>query len=424
MSDIIDDRLKRITDLDERRLLRKILYDVYSGVAEYNMDMYERLERRLYDEIDDPLNRFYIYSCLEERQNIDPINPFLHPIIPDDVTDDIYDMDEINSKLHSGEEFVVASVFMKCDNTTLQEILNANRSYKGYIKTNNDIYEIRVKVRTCQKYIDEIEKLYKVFQKNGVVWSTVNCPYAYKFIDVVLNSALDFKENETVTEISVDLAEFDRYKQVNAIPLWNIERIEVVDKNFPMPARDRINYDHTISLEEPGVQNGYIVDLNNDEFLYCKRYEADLVIVAPTNNQQEWSLLKIESISNLRKNNFTYELTSNKRELGFAGRFASAKAMVVRTIGEIARLLQSYEVSGELHFQSAEILNDYSKKIETADFNSFIDDNIRVDADKKILLLKFKPDNREDYLVQDKMSFLVSEVQILFPEYYCIGELI
>ena len=40
------------------------------------------------------------------------------------------------------------------------------------------------------------------------------------------------------------------------------------------------------------------------------------------------------------------------------------------------------------------------------------------------MLVKFEAHNKEDYLMLDKMSFIVSEIQILFPEYHCIGEII
>jgi len=115
---------------------------------------------------------------------------------------------------------------------------------------------------------------------------------------------------------------------------------------------------------------------------------------------------------------------NNKRDLGFIGRYASVKSMVIRTRGEINRQLQAFELSKELRLQDMEVLDKYNREIETENLNSFIDDNIRLDAYKKILLMKFKPEDREDFLVYDKMSFLASEIQLIFPEYRCIGALL
>ncbi|WP_058486177.1 hypothetical protein [Defluviitalea phaphyphila] len=424
MKDIIEDRLKSITDLNERRLLREILVDVYENVIDYNMNMYERLEKRIYDEIEDPLDKFYIYSCVDLVSNIDPINDFLHPMIPSDLENPIYDMNEINKKLQNNMEVVLTSVFMECDFLTLKEIVSSNKKYKGYIKTDKDMYEIDVKLKHCKKYINEIEKLYRIFQFNAVRWNTINCPYAYKFIDIILASSFKIKDGEKIKEISIDLGEYEKYKVVNAIPLWNIRRISIEDKSFPMPAGDRINYEHKIPLIEAGIQNGYLIDEDNIDFLYVKREKENLVVVSSCDEQHTWNLIKIESPSNVHKKTYKYELMSNKRTLGFIGRYSSIKSIVIRTKGEIAKLMKSYEISKDLHFVDVEILDKYDREKQTQDYNSFVDDNLRIDKNKKILLVKFKAEDRENFLVLDKMSFLVSELQILFPEYYCIGELV
>lgn len=117
-------------------------------------------------------------------------------------------------------------------------------------------------------------------------------------------------------------------------------------------------------------------------------------------------------------------MLSNKKNLGFIGRFASQKSIIIRTRGEIARLISSYDLRKDLSFYNAELINKYDKQIQTIDFNAFINDDIRDDNSKKILVLQFKADNKDDFLIFDKMSFLVSEIQLLLPEYKCIGELI
>lgn len=423
MKDIILDRLNRISDLNERRMLKKILSDVYENVVDYNMDKYTNLEKRIYEEIDDPLGKFYIYSGLEKRSEIDLISDFLHPMVDDDMKDISINMNEMIEKINVGEEVVLSSIFMQCDYLMFKEIVNKNHNYKGYIKTDKDIYEVNIFLKQSQKYRKEIEQLYHIFQLNSTSWNTVNCPYAYKFADVVLNSTLSFKQGEKVTEITVDLNEYEKYKVMDMVPLWNIKKISVQDKSFPMPAMDRINHEHVVSLADIGTQNGYMVAFDNSDFIYAKRYEGDLVIISSYSEQQNWNLIQIEDISNRHKINDSYEQLSNKKTLGFIGKFASLKSMVIRTKGEIARLLKSYEISKDLLFEEVEIVDSYPNEEQTMDYNSFIDDNIRVNSYKKVLIIQFKPMNREDFLIQDKMSFLVSEIQLLFPEYRCIGEL-
>ena len=293
---------------------------------------------------------------------------------------------------------------------------------KGIVKTNRNTYEITAKAKPCRKYIDEIESLYRVFQQNNIVWSTINCPYAYKFIDVVTDSEIGLADNETVSEIIIDFGEYESYRLINCVPLWNIKPVDAEDKSFPMPAKDRINYEHSISLADFGVQNGYLVARDNRDYLYTKRTENDLVVVTGGDRQQDWKLLQIENISNLKRRGTSFEMLSNKKDLGFAGKYAALKSLTVRTKGEVARLITSYEQSQTVSFESVEIVESYQKTVRTINYNSFIDDEIRIDSSKKIMLLRFDVFGGESYLAYDKISFFVSEIQVLFPEYKCIGE--
>lgn len=84
MNEFIKDRLNKISDLDERKLLKKVLLDVYEGIINYNLNMYENLEKRIYDEIDDPLEKFYVYSSLIHISDLDPISNFFHAMSSSD----------------------------------------------------------------------------------------------------------------------------------------------------------------------------------------------------------------------------------------------------------------------------------------------------------------------------------------------------
>ncbi|MDR1067451.1 MAG: hypothetical protein LBL35_08515 [Clostridiales bacterium] len=422
MKDIIESRLELISDLSERRALKKALFDVYKNLIDYNMDMYQRLEKRIYDEIPDPLDKYYIYCSMDYIGDIDPINDFLHPMAPSDLDENVYNLDDMMENVKNGQEVSLLNVFMKCDSTVIDEMLSKDREFNGIIRSNDDVIKIKVKLRRCDKYIKEIERLYKLFQRGDLTWNTVNCPYAYKFVEVALASQVEFQRGSTISEISVDLAEYEKYKIMNVAPLWNIKFITAQDRSFPIPAQDRINYEHVISLEDFGTQNGYIIDSQDDDYMYCKRLERDLAIISPRDGHHQWNLAQIEDVSNNTRQTFPFELISNKRELGFIGRYSSLKSVIIRTKAEISRILQTYGMSGELLFQDAQVLPYYDKKPETIDCNSFIDDNLRVESLKNFMLIKFRPINRDDYTLHDKMSFLVSELQILFPEYRCVGE--
>ena len=153
MKDIIADRLNRVSNLDDRRLLKNILFDVYENIIDYNLSMYERLEKRLYDEIDvENSDNYAVYTSMAYLEDIDPVSDFLHPIIPGDA-DIIIDLNDVREKIRENEPVVIATVFMKCDNTMISEITEENNMFKGIVKTNRNTYEITAKAKPCRKYI-------------------------------------------------------------------------------------------------------------------------------------------------------------------------------------------------------------------------------------------------------------------------------
>ena len=62
---------------------------------------------------------------------------------------------------------------------------------------------------------------------------------------------------------------------------------------------------------------------------------------------------------------------------------------------------------------------------EGANYNmdGFVRDEIRIGDTRQVLLLHFVPADEGNYLNEDIMSFFVTQVQKLFPEYLCIGRL-
>jgi hypothetical protein len=260
MKDIVRDRLNRIHDLKDRQLLKGVLLDVFESVVDYNMDMYARLEKRIYDEIPDPLDKYYIYTCLERADAVDPIDGFLHPMVESDAQSAHVNMDELSEKMRNGESAVLASAYMECDCLTLKQLLGGSgNSYKASVTTNIDGYEIGVAVRQSVKYVEQIEMLYLACQLNGVKWNTVNCPYAYKFIDVVPVEPLPLKSGERVKKIAIDLAGYEKYRISDVVPLWNIKRLSIQDQAFPIAMRDAVGYEHIISLEKTVLLRAYIL---------------------------------------------------------------------------------------------------------------------------------------------------------------------
>lgn len=425
MKDELLKKLDRVSDLDDRRLLKNILINVFDPIVEHNMSMYETLRKNIYDEIEDSFEKYYIHTTVDSIENIDPISSFYHLMHEDDNTANEIDFKMLTESLNNSEKVKFATVFMEMDSCELNKLVLQKRYYKCTITTEKDVINTKVYLEKSDKYSKKIEELYKVFQFNDKDWKTINAGYSNKFVDVFFGEILNIDKGDSIKEISIDLGEYEKYKRPNYVMLWNIKFLEVEDKSFPKPLEDTMHYEHSIHIEKDDRNCGFLINTNHNYIKYIKQTQDSLIIANDTDIQDVWSIIRIENISkNILKQNVEYKELSNKRNLGFVGRFANEKALIIRTRGEIARIFESYDLSKELKFKDVSIVEKYEKEINTIDFNYFLDNNLRNDSKRSYMVLKFESTNRDDFLLYDKVSFFVSIAGLMFPEYNCVGEIV
>ncbi|MCL2610577.1 MAG: hypothetical protein FWE02_02755, partial [Defluviitaleaceae bacterium] len=384
------ERLKRISELEDRKLAREILYNVHRKVEANNLEQYDILERQIYEEIKDPLEKFYIYTTMEYKENLDVNDEFMQPML------------EVNN-----------SIFLACNDDKLKKILSENRIYKGVVRTEENDYNVEVKLSQSYKYIGEIEKLYKIFRINDLEWHTINCPHVYRFVDLVFD--LDIEEEEIV-EIKVDLEEYEEFKKVNLVPLWNVQFLKIRDESFSITS-DGLNYEHFLEISE---QHGYLVDRGNEHYISFKYEEEKMIIISDYDMPFTWNMVMIKKKI---ERNYSYEIYSNDRNLNFLSRYAILNQSIVPTKGEVSRLVKLYDLGKEFEFVDIYILDVYDKEIKTRNFNSFMKDDIRIESYKRIMLITFRSKVGADNLEHEKISFFISEIQLYFPEYKCVGGL-
>jgi hypothetical protein len=177
-----------------------------------------------------------------------------------------------------------------------------------------------------------------------------------------------------------------------------------------------------LSLRKTGPEHGYLVDGDEGHIRYIKRSYEELTVVSPQEKSGIWSVLKITKPIPTKLGKLTYELVSNKKKDSFTSGFARKQAITVRAKGEIMRIVNSFEAAEGLELEQVDILDRTDGKEATYGVNPFISDNVRVESDKKVMRLRFRSRGSASFIVQDTMSFLVSEVQMYFPEYKCEGE--
>ncbi len=420
MKEIIAERLQKMEDLEQRRALKNILSGLMVNLIDYQEKANLELENRVFSEIEDEESKYDLYTMICQKKELDPFESFLYPVFNDNFLRSIKD---VTTKLKFNEEVILDRIFMECDYQTLQKLLCSERVYQGRIRSTKGSCPATFSLKQNTQFQTEIAALYEIFQKNNQPWRTINSPYANRFFDLVLVKGEGIEKLDEIFAVEVDLEEYEVYKRTEMIPLWNLERLNFKSVGFPIPSLDKVNYEHKISLVRSGVEHGYLLT-SNEPVSYLMRTAEELVLGTPKDRIDEWNLLKVTQNKPDEQHNYRYEIFSNARKKNFINKFAQKHQPALRTKGEIRRIVNSFETSKYFEFSDLEILGVKNTQTLTYDCNYFITDDIRVGNDKKILKLNFTSKLSNSFCVNDLLSFLVSELQMYFPDYLCVGELL
>lgn len=426
MDNRIYEKINDIKDLDDRVVLKKIMNSVFAALEQYTEDKYNELEKRVFNEMEYVKEKYNIYSTISKRNNVDLIDEFLHPILPEDMEEKTYDTKEILKAIKEKKTTNMFKIFLKCDYLIFKEFIKRDIKIKGIITTNKKVHEGYFKVVKNKQYTDKVCKLYKSFINSNITWTTVNNPYIYKIADVILIGCKDnIEADEDVIKIEVDFGEYNQYVEYDMVPLWNAKELILKCSGFAMPCLDKVDYEHNISIVKEGCNNGYLVDAENEDINGVTFGKESVIISSDASGIVSWNLWNIIACEKSKLPKYEYELMTNEVNINFSNKLSFENPYTIKTKTELARVINSFKASDYLKFKDVKLEKKHSKKTkQTYDINDFIIDEIRSDNIKKALILYFGPVDKDNYLNKDILSFLVSEVQLLYPEYECEGKLL
>lgn len=416
MENIIIEKLNKVKNLEDRRLLKEILSSTVLELSKHQSEINKLIEERVFSEIKQNESNYNIYFTINDKDSIDPLDETLFPMFNEDL--------DINPrKILEKENPVLKSIFINDTFQNIEKLLNLNKTFIGEIRTNINTYNISVSLRRNEKYLKEIEQLHKIFIVNNIRWKTINTSYLNKFIDVVLLERVEIPEEEEIENIEIFLGEYEEIAVENIIPLWNIKKESISCSTFPVPTIDKINYEHTIVLEEDYTYTGYLINNLNDEIVYVKHLGDEIIIVCPQEKASIWDVIKIIKPENKKLIGYPYKVISNATNENFINYYSLHNHSHIKTKAEIGRLLGSFDVSE--YIEVVDTFVDFNKKDYKDDYynmNYFFVDNSIVEEKKPVMLVTFKVLESDDYIISDYISFLLSNLQTYFPEYKCVGK--
>ncbi|WP_052714210.1 hypothetical protein [Paenibacillus dauci] len=432
LESLMQDRIHKLSQLEDRKLMRQLVNEFLVNMVDYQDQMLDKLEQRVLEESKTLSSLYDIHTTIYRQEDWDVSHEFLHPVLPEDVQPQVLSLPELlmvqqGVEQPSGNRLI--RLFLEMDSAQVLALTRSERIFRARVTTDVGVYHVGVQLRPSTDYQREIERLYHNFQVNGLAWRTVHHPYIYKFVDVMLHSWEQKPQpEESIVSITVDMEEYESYQRPGWIPVWNVQRLKIKNSGFPIPALDRIHYEHIIVLHKYGSEHGYLADGEASDIRYIKRSPGEMVIVSPGDRSGFWDIIKINRPVEQRWSSSSYPLVSNGHLDQFVHHHAAGQMLPVRTMGELTRMVRAQQASAGVELQNVQVRQHAdtgdADSTEAIELNPFLGDNIRLDAHRPILELHFRrlPEHRlPAFLHGDQLAYLTAELQRQLPEYRCKG---
>lgn len=403
--DYIQQRLKEIDGLDERKYTKELLLD---GLGKFFGQMearYEALEERVLKELAMPYERFSTCITIIKKDDFDPVNNFWFPVCDEDIK---------NTAQYPNRTF-----YLKADDRACQEFFRQGK-VRGILEENGKQLDFRpVK---SGRYASAVKKLYHLFAENHIPWQTMHLGHLERFFE--LRPEGDFPPD---ADIKIQWGKWEEYVMQGMVPLWNIRRMTVRSREFRIPCIDDVFYEHIFYLPDRNAEEaGYLVETNTD--ILSIRYEKNRVVLKTKKDSLgDVCIYRINPGSPEGSHRYQYPVLSNRRKNTLAARYLQQTGNFLQTPMELRRKVR--EMAGEYGIETDrfEITDDSADEGGIyGDMNQVTGEGVFSGDKRKVLRILFHTNRKEsdDYLLGAQIRYILSCLQMEFMEYRCEGIMI
>lgn len=422
-SEYMEKRLNGIKDIEERKFANDYVKDTFEKIIEITEQKYEMLEKSVYDEFKLLDEKYGINMTLTKKEDFSYTNDTLFPVCFEDLKENKVTLDDaINNKAY------LKTLFFEGTEKDMQNFKNKNIEGKIYASTGE--YYCTFKIVRAKRYFEKVVNLYELFNYNYILWTTVNTAFIDRLYDVVIEEIeeidIDLKKSN-VDYIQIDFNSLDINEkskiEEDLIPIWNIEEIRLSSAEFMKPFIDEKYYEHSIDLKEYGLENGYLLGIN-DDILSLKFEEDKIVIKSKVEIFENWLAYKIINKDPIKSLGYNYPMLDNKKKENFSRRYLSSNKTNLKTEFDYIRKINELSIERYIAYVGYEILSrEYINHFEILEnnMNSFVKEGIFAYDDRKILLFKFEILNKNYFFNDSIIRFVISQLQLDESEYTCVG---
>ena len=413
----VKDRLSEIKEEDEYVFAKSVLYDGLYRMSEVFEERYKSLYKKVYDELESKEESYEIAILLLSKNE----NTFLRMFFP------ISDLDVIEDKEADIKEGFKEEC-MEDKNSIKTVYLNATDSVcKAFLQedirvsfTNNkEKHTLLVQPKKALRYRKEVGELYETFSYNGLRWNTVNTAYLDRFFDIDLSGLL-----QNARDVEVDYGKYADMIEEELYPVWNIEKNVFKSSTFLSPSKDGLYYEREMIMQKD--KEIILRLIQKTQGMVGIRQEEEKIIVK--SYEESYSDLEGYNIFDIRytKEELPIGLISNKRKEGMIGRLLNKAKEKIHTEAEIERIIEELDIGEYVSLKSCERLATNKAFLEEMkilpDMNNFTNENFQLTDESPKLILRFLR-NSDSNLCEAMVRYAISQLQISFDEYICIGVL-
>lgn len=411
---IIENDLKSLTK-DEREEFRAAILKSFMKITEGIEEKITSFEKKILETVGDTKENIDIFVALISKDEYYLYEDKLFPMIENEEIS-LKDILQTNQKKYK-------DVYLSISSDKIDQY--HEKVLDGTIIVNEKEFKVKVKLVLNSKYEEQIKKLYEVFNLNNLKWKTVLNPYLKKIFTIEI---IEYEEGlATILDgnekLNIDKEELENIWYEDILLCWNIKEKKVLGEGIIRPTKDRIHLENILNFSSN--KNVYIYPLENCHIYLVEKINQEQVrIISEDKKNIIWKIWEIQDIDEEKIKKLKFKSFNNKMELHFINKLKLEKDLRIRTMTELERILNSFSIFKKYFiFITAIVENEEKDNIIGYDVNPFILDEFRLKGYQKNLKIKLKALQNDEFTV-DILSFIVSEIQLYFPEYKCIGEVI
>ncbi len=419
ISEYIAKRTLEMNSLPERSIYKEITQNMLIDLYEYHQKSYQNLCNDIMNELDPIVNENPIYIGISRECDYDETNDFLYPMQETDFFKKKFSITDIKYYLEEEGTFDIGNLYFGCSLQTLNKLKETIDMCDGKILTSKGEYPAKFKVSFNDIYLNKLTEIYEAFKFNQKKWLPICTAYLMRFFKIELYQMDGDVEGEYE---GIDIEFIKNYDciQLDIFPTWNITKLSEPTSIYPKPVKEKMVYEHKIFSHFLNDTSTYFLASSNPDVLQVTRNKGDLLIRTPKEEAIEWALIEVKPFKHKSQKGL---ILSNEYAYKVIDMFLQRYKSSVKTKAELSRFLKNLPFTKYIEFKDFEVVKFTNEVFETYNMDIFELDEIRTEYEKTMILSFIKLDD-EHILTSDFMSFYVTQVQKLFPEYKCVGKFI